>query len=280
MDDHPIMISVITPSFRQLEWLKLCAASVADQPGMVEHLIQDGGSGEDFGQWARSQGFADCRSEPDKGMYDAINRGFRRARGEILCWLNCDEQYLPDSLAIVAAHFERHPETDILFGDIVMVDEQLEPISYRHAVAPLRGQVRWNFLPTFSAATFVRRRIIDDGHLLDDSFRAIADAEWIHRLLGLGYKTAVLNQPLASFMQTGHNMGQSAEGIREARAWRERRSPVDHLRAGFHRAVHRLRKACSGGYGKWRIHSAIHHPGQNGRQPLKGEVGGTWNSMS
>lgn len=274
------MISVITPSFRQLEWLKLCAASVADQPGRVEHLIQDGGSGDDFGRWAGSQSFADCRSEPDRGMYDAINRGFLRARGEILSWLNCDEQYLPDALGKVAAHFDQHPETDILFGDIVMVDEALLPISYRRAVIPLRGQIRWNFLPTFSAATFIRRRIIDDGHLLDDSFRAIADAEWIHRLLGLGFRPAVVHQPLASFMQTGRNMGQSPESIRESKCWRGRQTPLDHLQAGTHRLIHRLRKLRVGGYSKREIQGAIYHPGLGSRRPLSGEVGGTWNPKS
>ena len=53
-------------------------------------------------------------------MYDAINRGFAKASGDILAWLNCDEQYLPGALAKVADHFARHPRTDILFGDIIL----------------------------------------------------------------------------------------------------------------------------------------------------------------
>ena len=50
-------------------------------------------------------------------MYDAINRGFARASGDIVCWLNSDEQYLEGTLAKVADYFETHPDIDVLFGD-------------------------------------------------------------------------------------------------------------------------------------------------------------------
>ena len=196
---NQVKFSIVTPSFRQVDYLRLCARSVADQAGDFthEHLVQDGGSGADFAAWAAEQGFADVLSEPDRGMYDAINRGFARAKGEILAWLNCDEQYLPGTLAKVAAWFAAHPDKDLLFGDVVLVAPDGIPLSYRQAVTPLPDHIRHCFLTTYSAATSVRRRVIDEGHWLDTNYRAIADAVWIEELLEAGYRPGVLNEPLA-----------------------------------------------------------------------------------
>ena len=89
-----------------LEWLKLCAASVADQHGVTfEHIVQDGGTGPALDEWASTRPSLRCFHERDQGMYDAINRGIRRATGEIFAYLNCDEQYLPGALRRVQQFF-------------------------------------------------------------------------------------------------------------------------------------------------------------------------------
>lgn len=269
-------ISVVTPSFNQLDLLKLCAASVADQTGSypVEHIIQDGGSDTDFTRWTSEQKFAICHREADTGMYDAINRGFRRAQGDILAWLNCDEQYLPGTLRRVAEYFTQHPDTDILFGDVIVVDERLNPLFYRKALIPSVGQIRYNFLPTYSAATFIRRRVIDAGHFLDDSFRAIADAEWIIRLLKHGCKTGVLNKPLATFMQSDANLGQSEAGLLESRRWRATKSPIDLGLKILYRLDHHLKKILCGAYSTRRINVALYHPGEARRRTIEMIIGG------
>ncbi len=105
--------TVVTPSFEQLDWLELYLASVADQLGaaegklLVEHIVCDGGSEgiEKFKQrmLARFPETPSYRLEfvigPDAGMYDAINKGLRRASGDICSYLNCDEQLLPGGVA-------------------------------------------------------------------------------------------------------------------------------------------------------------------------------------
>ena len=93
--------TIVTPSFNQLDWLELCIASVADQHGVssVEHLVCDGGSAgiDDFKgrMLARFPETSHYRLEflvgPDAGMYDAINKGLRRATGDVCSYLNCDE---------------------------------------------------------------------------------------------------------------------------------------------------------------------------------------------
>src|SRR5665647_3272917 len=94
--------SIITPSFRNSEWLKLCIASVADQSGVeLEHIVQDSCSDDGTQDWLPHDPRVQAFIEKDGGMYDAVNRGYRRATGDILAYLNCDEQYLPDALAAV-----------------------------------------------------------------------------------------------------------------------------------------------------------------------------------
>jgi len=81
---------------------------------------------------------AQLHVESDAGMYDAINRGLKRATGDICAYLNCDEQYLPGTLRRVADYFEQHPEVDVVFGDSIVVDSELEPLAYRRVVMPRR----------------------------------------------------------------------------------------------------------------------------------------------
>src|SRR4051794_12168911 len=113
-------ISIITPSFRQLDWLRLAMASVADQQGVsIEHIVQDGetdGVREVFEKVSAIPGGGDYVPrlfvEKDNGMYDAINRGLARSTGEICGYLNCDEQYFPSALRAVADYFAANPNID------------------------------------------------------------------------------------------------------------------------------------------------------------------------
>src|SRR5688572_7753502 len=97
--------SIVTPSFRGARWLQLCIASVADQDVDHEHIVQDSCSDDGTQDWLPRDGRVKAYIEKDKGMYDAVNRGLRRATGDILAYINCDEQYLPNALSQVAQFF-------------------------------------------------------------------------------------------------------------------------------------------------------------------------------
>lgn len=271
-------ISVITPSFRQLALLRKCVASVADQTGAFtcEHLIQDGGSGEDFDRWAALEKRARIISESDQGMYDAINRGFARSDGDILAWLNCDEQYLPGTLDKVSRWFRDHPNDDILFGDVILLDSYSQPISYRKAILPTRTHIQSCFLPTYSAATFVRRRIIDQGYILDIGFRAISDAVWIDRLLGDGFKAGLMNEPLATFEMTGENLGQTELALNESEKWKRSCNAHGKLRCLILSFIHRFRKIVANAYRKRLVEILIFSHDSQTRVLRRAIVGGRW----
>ncbi|TAE86062.1 MAG: glycosyltransferase [Verrucomicrobia bacterium] len=273
-----IRISVVTASFRQIDHLRGCAASIQDQAGdfEVEHLIHDGGSGPEFEAWASRQEGALCVSERDEGMYDAINRGFRKSSGDLVAWLNCDEQYLPGALARVACYFEAHPDTDILFGDVILVDEAMQPLAYRRAVMPSLGHIRHSHLSTFSAATFVRRRVLDDGHYLQTRWKTIADAVWIEELLEAGYSAATLSEPLAIFGMLGSNLGQSTLLFRERRVWEAELGATGVWWKKWHILWYRMARLKAGAYLPRQARVAAYPLGQPQRRSQSRWVSGQW----
>jgi glycosyltransferase involved in cell wall biosynthesis len=247
--DHPYKISVITPSYKQLPWLKLCAASVADQQGVsVQHIIQDAQTGPELEDWVRQNTKAELYVECDSGMYDAINRGFARATGDIVCWLNSDEQYLEGTLAKVAHYFEAHPEIDVLFGDALLVSNTGELISYRRTVQPNLRHIQASHLNTLSCATFLRRSVLNQGFKLDTRWKAIADAVWVVDLLKAGIPMAVLNEPLAVFTITDKNLGQTSLASSEVKLWQAETSSENPWLRPYFVVWHRLTKLFYGAY--------------------------------
>lgn len=238
--------SIVTPSFGQLEWLRLCVASVADQPGVTaEHIVQDAGSTDGTCDWLLSDSRVKAFIEKDAGMYDAINRGLRRARGDVLAYLNCDEQYLPAALERVHRYFVAHPEIEVLFTDALLIDSDGKPVSYRRAVLPTSRHIRLCHLNTLSCATFFRRSVIEKGHFFDPRWKAIGDAVWVENLLRTGIRMACLREPCAAFAFTGSNLGQTEASQREMDRWQPSRPFL--LKAAVS-TVHRLRKALAGAY--------------------------------
>ena len=277
-DGTSLRISVVTPSFKQIEYLKCCAASVQDQTGefTVEHLIRDGGSGADFDRWSEAQVAAVCVSEKDDGMYDAINRGFRKANGDIIAWLNCDEQYLPGTLERVTRYFAAHPETDILFGDVILVNEMMTPLAYRRAVIPTLGHIRYSHLSTFSAVTFLRRRVLDENHFLHTRWKTISDAVWIEQLLKAGYRAVTLHQPLAVFCMLGSNLGQSALLFEERREWEREIGATSKWWKLWYVTQYRLERLRMGAYWLRKVVVSAYIPGNLDRVRQERWVSGRW----
>ncbi|HVC97159.1 MAG TPA: glycosyltransferase [Pirellulales bacterium] len=243
--------TVVTPSWNQLEWLKLCAASVADQAGVeVEHIVQDAGSGAELEAWAASRPGLRLCVEPDEGMYDAINRGLRRAQGDVCSYLNCDEQYLPGALSKVGDYFAKHPEVEVLFGDAVVIDAAGKPTCYRRMVLPGRFHTSLSHLAVFTCSIFFRRSIVERGLLFDTSWKCIGDAVWVHTLLEKNVKMTVLPVPLAAFTVTGENLSQSPRFLQELERWRTRRGAPPRWLTRPVVWHHRLRRLLAGGYAR------------------------------
>ena len=244
-----LRVSIITPSFKQLEWLKLAAASVADQSGVeVEHIVQDAGSGSELNEWASTQSFR-LFVESDNGMYDAVNRGLRRASGDILAYLNCDEQYLPGTLNAVSEFFEHNPEVDVIFGNVIVTDATGNYICSREVLTPLKYHTWVCSLGVFTAATFFRRRVIDEHKIFfDERWRDLGDAVWILELLKRKVRMAKLARFTTAFADTGQNMNLRPNAIFESQQLRSSAPAWVGYLSPIWSAQHRVRKLVHGLY--------------------------------
>lgn len=251
--------SIISPSYRNSDWLKLCVASVADQDGVDhEHIVQDSCSDDGTQEWLARDPRVEAVIEKDSGMYDAINRGLKRATGDICAYLNCDEQYLPGALARVAERFAQRPDVDIVFGDAILVHAKGAPLSYRRTVPPSALHTRLVHLNTLSCAMFFRRSLLDEGFFFPSEFKMIGDAVFVWRLLKAKKRTSVVPEPLATFTFTGSNQGQTDVARREAELWRSAADAPPAFLKWPAIAAHRLRKLAAGAYRFRRLNYSIY----------------------
>lgn len=242
-----LSVSIVTPSFRQSHWLNLCLASVADQGLPVEHIVQDAGSDDGTLDWLPRDPRARAFIEKDDGMYDAVNRGLRRAQGEILAYLNCDEQYLPGTLAAVTDFFARHPQTDILFGDVVMVGPAGDYLWHRKMQVPLKHHTWTCHLSTLTCATFFRRQVFERDQF-NTAWRDAGDAEWMLRLMQRGTRMDVLGRFTSAFTQTGANMSAATNARQENRLLAQSAPSWARNLSWALVLHHRLRRWCGGMY--------------------------------
>jgi len=243
-----VKFSIVTPSFRQPGWLRRCVRSVADQGVDVEHIVQDAGTGPELETWVRAHSQARLFVEADRGMYDAINRGLARATGDVCAFLNCDEQYLPGTLARVERAFLENPWADAVAGDHLVLDAQSRLLSFRKVTPLRRAMIRTDHLYAYTCAIFFRRRIIEAGVLFDPALQAVADGEWVCEVLRRGYRFALVPQYLATFTFTGDNLG-AQPAAREESQRALRALPLSLRLAGpALRAFRHVEKMLAGGY--------------------------------
>ncbi len=201
--------TIITPSFNYGRYLAECLASVAEQHGVVlEHLVFDAGSTDDSACVAAKFPNITWVSEPDKGMSEAINKGFERAKGHWVIWLNADDRFKPGSLAKILT-FLKNSTADVVYANYDFINESGQLI--REMTVP-----RWSkfihihhhcYIP--STATFFRKAtIIDEKHRLRNDFKYVMDGEFYARLnaAGKSFQHATVN--VADFRMHGKNASQ------------------------------------------------------------------------
>lgn len=202
--------TIVTPSYNYGRFIGECLQSVAAQRGAsFEHLVMDAGSTDDTESIARGFPHASFFREPDKGMSDGINKGFRRAKGEWVMWLNSDDRLKPGALAEVKRFAESQSGTDVIFGGWDFVGEE-GVFNRRMTLFPFRRRMLLQHgCYIGSTACFLRRStIIAEGHFLDDRFHYCMDGEFYARLVKLGKKFVYLPRILADFRLHGASLSQ------------------------------------------------------------------------
>jgi glycosyltransferase involved in cell wall biosynthesis len=194
-------ISIVTCSYQQAPFLERTIRSLLDQDyPNLEYIIIDGGSTDGSVEIIRKyeNRLAYWISEKDSGQSSAINKGLRRATGEIVGWLNSDDSYAPRSLERIGHFYARNLDVDMVFGHTCVIDEN-DRIIRRMVSVPTNAfeLMRYNRNIFSQPGTTWRRSIHEKLGYLDESLHFVMDADWWVRVAG-SHRTALLPYHLAN----------------------------------------------------------------------------------
>ncbi|MDX1385583.1 MAG: glycosyltransferase family 2 protein [Thermoanaerobaculia bacterium] len=205
-------ISIVTPSLNQGAFLRQAIESVLSQDyPHLEYLVMDGGSTDGSLDVLRSFGDRlQWVSEPDGGQAEALNRGFRRSRGDVLAWLNADDVLEPGALGAVARAFAANPEVGLVYGQGRRIDASGDVLGPFTGIEPFRHWRLLHFLDfVLQPAAFFRAEAFACAGPLDESLHWSLDWDlWIR--LAAVTEVLFLDRVLASARE--HDAAKTSTG--------------------------------------------------------------------
>jgi len=176
MSDLPL-VSIVTPSYNQARFLEATLRSVLEQDyPNIEYLVVDGASTDGSVDIIRrySDRLTWWASEKDSGQSEAVNKGLRRARGEIVGWLNSDDVYLPGAVSAAVAAFRSSPDAAVVYGDALAIDADGKSFNVMHAHQySLADLLAFNII--CQPAAFMRRSVLEQVDYLNPAYHLLMD---------------------------------------------------------------------------------------------------------
>ena len=212
-------LTIVTPSFNQGAYLEQTIRSVLDQgyPNL-EYFVVDGGSSDQSPEIIRryAKRLAWWVSEPDRGQAEAINKGLRRATGDVVAWINSDDYYLPGAFKAAVETLLHQPRVGLVYGDVLAVDEAGQPLNrLSYGNWGLEGLLRFQIIG--QPAVFMRRETLRRVGYLDVRYHYLLDHQlWIRMAAAAGAQYVPELWAAARFHAEAKNVAQAAAFGREA----------------------------------------------------------------
>jgi len=217
--EYPL-VSIVTPSFNQAKFLRQTMDSVLtqDYPNL-EYLVIDGGSTDGSLEIIREyeDQLSHWESLPDKGQTDAINKGFGRAKGKYLAWLNSDDIYQPGAISEAVDYLETHPAVGLVYGDCTFIDAEGRKIGDFPAAQTDHQRLRRGYVHIPQQSAFFRADLWKAVGPLDPSFYFAMDYDLWVRLAQRSQIVYLSGHHWASFRLHGDAKTIAAD----ARCWPE-----------------------------------------------------------
>ena len=171
------LVSIVTPSYNQVEFLEATIQSViAQEYSNLEYIIVDGGSTD--GSVDVINKYSDQLSwwisESDQGQADGINKGLRRSQGEIVAWLNSDDLYLPGAIRGAVAAFDTNTDLGMVYGNAITIDQEGTPLN-QLSFGDWGLPDLMHFRIICQPSVFIRRSVFEKVGFLDDNFHYMLD---------------------------------------------------------------------------------------------------------
>ena len=217
MESHPL-ISVIVPSYNQGQYIEQTILSVLrqDYPA-IELIVADGGSTDETVDVLHRYPEIIWFSEPDRGFADAVNKGMKRASGEICAIQSSDDLYMPGVFRLVAEAFA-DKQLNIVTGGLIGIDSDGHILNYDVLNITLFDYARYLRAEYFinQPSTFLRRKLLDQVGYLNVDMNAGADTDFWVRILKLGpERIKYFNRPLSFYRRHEAQMTRDPERARE-----------------------------------------------------------------
>lgn len=209
-------ISVITPSLNQCQFIEETILSVLNQyyPNL-EYIIIDGGSSDASLEIIKKyeQHLAYWVSEKDNGQSHAINKGFRKASGEIICWINSDDILIPGTLRIVADYFNKHPNVLFVNGNALRIDCESKIIFTQHIIKQNSWFGKFGIFNMAQPSMFWRRELFNKIGYLNESFHGEMDKEFLIRIFESKIKIGCIDKTLSAVRLHSNTKTSKAKNI-------------------------------------------------------------------
>ena len=217
----PMTVSIITPSFNQAMFVSSCLSSVrALGPSVLEHLVFDPGSTDGSRDIIRAFGGVTLITEPDEGQADAVGKGMLLAKGDIIGWLNSDDEYANASvLEVVLDRFAMADHPDIVYGSGVYIDADGTVIkeAFINRKPDTLPQALKKQVGILQPAVFFRRTVVERIGTLDKNLHFCLDYEYWIRAAQAGLRFAFIDCILARARYYSQNktLGQRGKSLQE-----------------------------------------------------------------
>lgn len=201
-------LSIVTISFNQAEYLERAIASVRLQGVPAQYIVVDPGSTDgsrDIAEAGRDV-ITDLVYEPDAGPADGLNKGFARATGDVVAYLNADDSYLPGAFEKVMNYFSEHADTDVLYGDAWITGPRDERLRAAASSTFTRRRYAYGAAVVLQQSTFMRRRAFERTQGFNPANNTCWDAELLIDLAATGSRFRYRSGALACFRIYGESI--------------------------------------------------------------------------
>jgi len=237
-------ISIITPSFNQVDFLERTLLSVLEQDyPNIEYIVIDGGSTDGSVDLIKKyeRRLAYWVSEKDRGQAHAINKGLERATGDWVAWQNSDDTYYPGAFSQLAAVAQSNGSAQLIIGNMNLIDRDDQILRDLKYVRPTYSSLLSEGMILSNQSAFWQRKVHQELGLLSESLDCAFDYEWFLRLLAEGRQTAHVNTTWGALRVHGDTKTSNRQDVfdREFEQIRSGREP-----SALDKRYHQFRRMC------------------------------------